>query len=86
MPKKEKSEDKVKLVLLRSTSDEYELNLIKGLLDEAGIPFIIKEPGSSGYMRIIGGTSVFGSNVYVDASSFKEAEEILSSFELDEIE
>ncbi len=86
MPKKEKSEDKVKLVLLRSTSDQYELNLIKGLLDEAGIPFIIKEPGSSGYMRIIGGSSVFGSNVYVDASSFKEAEEILSSFELDETE
>lgn len=86
MPRKEKSGDKVELVLLRSTSDVYELDLIKGLLEEAGIPFIIKEPGSSGYMRIIGGTSVFGTNVYVDATTFEEAEEILLSFEVSEKE
>ena len=84
MSKEEKSKEKVELVLLKSTSDNYELNLIKSLLEEADIPFIIKERGGGGYMKIIGGISVFGTDIYVDESTFKKSEEILASFEWQE--
>ncbi len=84
MSKKEKSQDKIELVLLRSTSDNYELNLIKALLEDSDIPFIIKERGGGGYMKIIGGTSVFGTDIYVEAGTFKKAEDILVSFEWSE--
>lgn len=81
MSRKEKSGDKIELVLLRSTNDDYQLNLIKGLLKDADIPYIIKERGSGGYMKIIGGISVFGTDIYVDKTTFEKAEEILDSFQ-----
>lgn len=81
MSRKEKSEDKVELVLLRSTNDNYQLNLIKALLEDSDIPFIIKECGSGGYMKIIGGISVFGTDIYVDKITLKKAEELLQGFE-----
>lgn len=86
MSKKGKNEDSVELVLLRSTSDNYELNLIKGLLEQADIPYIVKERGSGGYMKIIGGMSIFGTDIYVEESTFEQAEDILSSFEWSEKE
>lgn len=80
MSRKEKSGDKIELVLLRSTNDNYQINLIKGLLEDANIPYIIKERGSGGYMKIIGGISVFGTDIYVDKTTVEKAEEILGTF------
>lgn len=81
MSKKEKLEDEIELVLLRTTSDNFEFNLITGLLEEADIAFIIKERGSGGYMKIIAGNSLYGTDIYVEESTFERAEDILSSFE-----
>lgn len=75
---REKDGDKVELVLLRSVTDNYELHLIGELLEEAGIPFIVKERGGGGYMKIIGGASVFGTDIYVDKTAFEKAEKTLN--------
>ncbi len=86
MSGKEKTQDKVELVLLRSLVDNYEMDLIAGLLEEASIPFIVKERGSGGYMKIIGGSSVFGTDIYVDKKTYEKAEEALDVIEWDDEE
>lgn len=86
MSGKDKYEDKVELVLLRSLVDNYEMDLVSGLLEEANIPFIVKERGSGGYMKIIGGSSVFGTDIYVDKEAYEKAEEVLDVIEWDEEE
>lgn len=86
MSGKGKYEDKVELVLLRSLVDNYEMDLVSGLLEEANIPFIVKERGIGGYMKIIGGSSVFGTDIYVDKKAYEKAEEILDLIEWDEEE
>lgn len=83
MSKKEKSQDKVELVLLRTTTDEFQLNLIRGLLEEAEIPYIVKERGIGGYMKIIAGSSLYGTDIYVDKTSFEAAETVLDALELE---
>ncbi len=84
MSRKEDVGDKVELVLLRSTNDNYEISLIKSVLEDANIPFIVKEQGSGGYMKIIGGISLFGTDIYVDKKSLEKARELLDSFEWNE--
>lgn len=67
----------VELVVLKSINDEYELNLTKSLLEDNNIPFIVKDYGMGGYMRIIGGSSMYKTEILVEKSMFGEAKAIL---------
>jgi len=70
----------IELVLLKTINSEYELNLIKGLLNEHKIPYIIKDYGSGGYMRIIGGTSLYKTDILVEKSMLDVAKSLLEDF------
>lgn len=72
--------DELKLVLLRSTNDDFELSMIKSLLKSEDIPYILKGRGSSEYMRVIGGTSIYPTDILVEESSYERAEDIIGSF------
>lgn len=72
----EKNKD-LELVVLKAINDEYELNLTKSLLEDNNIPFIVKDYGSGGYMRIIGGSSMYRTEILVEESMFGEAKAIL---------
>ncbi len=72
--------DKLEIVVLKTVSNDYELNLIKNLLDEHNIPYIIKDRGSGGYMRIITGASLYGTDILVEKSIFEKAKAILDEF------
>lgn len=72
--------DRIQTVVLKTTNDEYELNMIKEILDDNKIPYIIKDHGAGGYMRIIGGSSFYGTDILVEISDFEKAEFILSQF------
>lgn len=76
--------DDLELVLLKTINNEYELNLIKGLLEENEIPYIVKDYGIGGYMRIIGGTSPYRTDILVERSQFKKANEIIEQFNFNE--
>ncbi len=62
----EKPSETVEPVLLMSFQDRNELELAAGVLDRAGIPYLLKEPGSGEYLRIVTGQNMFGTELYVD--------------------
>lgn len=69
--------DKLELVGLKTVNSDYELNLIKGLLDENNIPYVIKDRGVGGYMRIIGGTNLYGTDILVEKSLLDKSKSII---------
>lgn len=81
--KRNKSDD-FELVLLKSINNEYEFNMVKGILNEHKIPYIVKEHGIGGYMRIISGTSNERVDILVEKSAFEKAKAILEQFGLEE--
>lgn len=79
--KKENSDD-IELVLLKSTQEQYEFLTIKSILEENAIPYIVKNRGSGGYMRIITGMSFYPTDILVEKSSFERANKILKELDL----
>ncbi|WP_425538951.1 putative signal transducing protein [Microaceticoccus formicicus] len=75
--KKKDNNSEIELVLLRSTNDDFELLTIKSLLEENNIPYIIKDRGAGGYMRLFAGGSVFGSDIFIEKSQLEEVSRIL---------
>lgn len=80
---KENQEYDFEMVLLKTVSNNYELDLMKDLLDEHKIPYIIKDRGVGGYMRIISGASLYGTDILVEKSMFEKAKAILDAFPWD---
>lgn len=79
-PPKENLSDDLELSLLKTTSNTHELNLMKNLLDEHNIPYIVKDHGAGGYMRIISGSSLYGADILVEKATFEKAKSILDRF------
>lgn len=82
--KKENGSDEFEMVLLKTIGDNYELNVIKGLLDEHKIPYIIKDRGIGGYMRIISGKFLYQTDILVGKLLFEKAQTILDEFPWDD--
>lgn len=80
MTKKEKRANEINTVLLRTTNNNLELNLIKELLEQNEIPYIIKDHGIGGYMRIISGDSIYGTDILVEESIIERAESLINDF------
>ena len=81
MPKnKEKHSDDIEMVLLKTTDSSPELNFIINILDENGIPYILKDRGIGGYMRIAAGFSLYGTDILVEKSTLEEAKDILDNY------
>ncbi|MFA5576708.1 MAG: DUF2007 domain-containing protein [Tissierellaceae bacterium] len=82
MTRKEKktgNQDSLELVLIRRVYDNFELGMITAILSENSIPYILKDMGTGGYMRIIGGQSLYGTEILVEESFFDKASEIVAS-------
>lgn len=71
------------LVKLRSISNEVELKMIEAILSDNSVPYIIKDEGAGGYMRIIGRNSVFATDVMVSEKDYERANELLESISID---
>lgn len=77
------NEANINLMKLISTSNEMELGMIKEILDNNNIPYIIRDYGPGGHMRIIGGCSIFGTDVMVNEDDFHKANNLLESIYID---
>jgi hypothetical protein len=76
--KKRNKSNEIELVLLKSINNNYDLDIITTILDDNNIPYIIKEHGAGGYMRIIGGdTSLYRTDILVEKSTYEQAREII---------
>lgn len=69
--------EKINLVSLRTISNEFELGMITSILEDNDIPFIVKDYGSGGYMRIISGGSPFRTDIMVDEAAYEAANSLL---------
>ena len=78
-----KNIDEVKLIKLRSIANEIELGMIKAILDENNIPYIVKDHGPGGHMRLIGGVSLFGTDIMVAQADVDRANSLLESIIVD---
>lgn len=76
--KKNNQSNEIGLILLRTTSNNFELEMIKSILDDNNIPYILKDYGIGGYMRIISGdSSPYRTDILVESSTYNRAKEIL---------
>lgn len=73
----ENQEDEFELVLLKTITNNYELELIKNLLEDVDIPYIIRDYGVGGYMRVIAGGSMFRTDILVANSMYEQAKQII---------
>ncbi len=71
-------DDKLELVALTEVENEFELGIVTAILKDNGIPFIIKNKGSGGYMRIVTGSSPYGSSIMVEKSMLERARELIT--------
>ena len=79
----EKGDEFVKLI---TAMDNSEAAVIESILRSAGIPYVIRESGSEGYVRVIMGFNVYGSDFYVPASLLDDAAALLVPEEAEEVE
>lgn len=73
----EKENDDFELVLLKTITNNYELELIKNLLENQQIPSIVRDHGIGGYMRVLAGSSIFQTDILVAKSMYEKAKEII---------
>ena len=52
------------MTLLCTVHDDAELAIFGGILEDEQIPFLTKDRGSGGVVRVIAGYSVFGTDAY----------------------
>lgn len=74
---KENQNDEFELVLLKTITNNYELELIKNLLEDQQIPCIVRDHGVGGYMRVIAGGSIFQTDILVAKSMYEKAKGII---------
>ncbi len=67
------------LELLTTVYDNVQLAVVRSLLEGAGIPFLAKERGAGGSVKIIAGFSMFGTDIYVRKEDLEAAAELLKS-------
>ena len=79
----EKGDEFVKLITAMDNSEEA---VIESILRSAGIPYVIRESSSEGYVRVIMGFNVYGSDFYVPASLLDDAAALLVPEEAAEVE
>ena len=70
---------------LTTVHDNVELEIIRDILAEEGIPCRSCERGSGSAVKIITGYSMYGSDVYVPVSALERAQELLEAFRNAEI-
>ena len=67
-------------VLLTTTHDEVEKNIICGILEEEQIPFLVKDRGAGDAVRVVTGYSMYGCDIYVPAALYEKANALLDDY------
>jgi len=71
-------------VFLMRTQDPKALSQAQALLDGAGIPYFLREPGGGELLRIATGANFLGSELYVSPADLRTAMRLLRVFDPDE--
>lgn len=67
------------MVRLIKTDNQFETEMIKDILQQNDITVLVKDIGAGGYLKIYMGFSVYGNELYVKASDYDQAKELLEA-------
>ena len=70
---------------LITVHDVAVLGIVRGLLEEDEIPYLVRERGSGSVMRILTGFSLYGTDVYVPTEALETAKALVAGLEDAEI-
>jgi len=74
----------IDLAVLKTVQNDFELGILKSMLDDNNIPYIIRDYGAGGHMRIVTGSQgPFRADILVDKSAYETAKEIIEQFYLE---
>lgn len=66
------------LALLTTVHDNVELAVIRSILEGENIPFLYKERGSGGAVKVIAGFSMYGTDVFVPQELLETAKALIT--------
>ncbi len=66
------------LVLLTTVHDQVEMAIVRSILEGAEIPFLPKERGSGGAVKVIAGFSMYGTDLFVPESCYETAKALIT--------
>ena len=61
--------------------DVVVLGIVRGLLEDENIPYLVRERGTGSAVRLITGFSLFGTDVYVPTSALEVAKDLVAGLE-----
>jgi hypothetical protein len=61
------------------------LGIVRGMLEDENIPYLVRERGTGSAMRILTGFSMFGTDVYVPTDAYEIAKGLVAGLEDAEI-
>ncbi len=67
--------------LLTKTTNNTSLNMILQILEDADIDHLARESNIGGHMKVIAGSSIYTTKIYVVEDQFEEASSLLESFD-----
>lgn len=69
--------------LLTTVYDVVKLGIIRGLLEDEQIPYLVHERGTGSAMRIMTGFSLFGTDIFVPKAAIERAKGLIAGLEED---
>lgn len=66
------------LKLLITSSDDYVLNQVQAVLQDNDLPYIEKNRELASYMKIIGYSNAYQTDIYVSENNFLLAKELIN--------
>ncbi|MHB1485649.1 MAG: putative signal transducing protein [Saccharofermentanales bacterium] len=67
-------------VLLITATDMIKTKIIEGLLNESDIPYYTKDNRFGGYIKVLMGGPVYGTDFYIGKDDFKAAKDIIDAY------
>ena len=67
--------------LLITVYDVAVLGIVRGLLEDENIPYLVRERGTGNVMKIVTGFSIYGTDVFVPAAALETAKALVAGLE-----
>ena len=68
------------LDFLTTVNDRVYLSIVESVLEDNGIPYIVKDRGCGTVVKVVMGYSIFGADVFVLKKDFEKASELIEHF------
>lgn len=66
---------------LTTVYDVAVLGIIRGMLEDESIPYLVRERGTGSAMRLITGFSLYGTDIYVPTAALETAKALIAGLE-----